>query len=55
MKKSLILAAILAVVSVGAAVAQPRAIGINLGWGADVSYQHAFGEANMLDVSVCLA
>ena len=54
MKKSLILAAILAVVSVGAAVAQPRAIGINLGWGADVSYQHAFGEANMLDVSVNL-
>ena len=52
MKKSLILAAILAVVCVGSVVAQPRAIGLNLGWGADVSYQHAFSEANMLDVSV---
>lgn len=31
MKKSLILAAILAVVCVGSAVAQPRAIGVNLG------------------------
>ena len=52
MKKSFILAAILAVVSVGAAVAQPRAIGLNLGWGADLSYQHTLGEANMLDISV---
>ena len=52
MKKSLILAAILAVVSVATAVAQPRAIGANIGWGLDVSYQHSLGEANMIDLSV---
>lgn len=52
MKKSLILAAILAVVSVGVAVAQPRAIGLNIGYGVDFSYQHTVGEANMVDLSV---
>jgi hypothetical protein len=52
MKKSLILAAILAVVSVGVAVAQPRAIGVNIGYGIDLSYQHSLGEANMIDLSV---
>lgn len=52
MKKSLILAAILAVVSVATAVAQPRAIGANLGGTFDVSYQHSLGEANMIDLSV---
>ena len=54
MKKSLILAAILAVISVGAAVAQPRAIGLNLGTGNGLSYQHSLGESNMLDVAVNL-
>ena len=52
MKKSLILAAILGVISVGSAVAQPRAIGANIGYGIDLSYQHSLGEANMIDVSV---
>lgn len=52
MKKSLILAAILAVVSVATAVAQPRAIGANIGYGIDLSYQHSLGEANMIDLSV---
>ena len=52
MKKSLILAAILAVISVGAAVAQPRAIGANIGYGIDLSYHHSLGEANMIDLSV---
>jgi len=52
MKKSLILAALLAVVSVGAAVAQPRAIGLNLGYGLDVSYQHTLSKSNMIDLSV---
>ena len=52
MKKSLILAAILAVVSVATAVAQPRAIGANVGGTFDVSYQHSLGEANMIDLSV---
>ena len=52
MKKSFILVAILAVVSVGAAVAQPRAIGLNLGYGVDFSYQHTVGASNMVDLSV---
>ena len=52
MKKSLIMAAILAVVCVGSAVAQPRAIGVNVGTGNGFSYQHGLGEDNMLDVSI---
>lgn len=52
MKKSLILAAILAVVSVGAAIAQPRAVGVNIGYGFSASYQHSIGEANLVDVSL---
>ena len=50
MKKYLLIA-VLAVASL-AAYAQPRAIGANLGSGLDFSYQHGFGEANMLDVAV---
>ncbi len=34
------------------AYAQPRAIGANLGANFGFSYQHGFGEANMLDVAV---
>jgi hypothetical protein len=52
MKKSIILVAILAIVSVGSAIAQPRAIGANIGYGIDLSYQHSLGEANMIDVSI---
>ena len=33
------------------AYAQPRAIGANLGANFGFSYQHGFGEANMLDVA----
>ncbi|MBQ7259690.1 MAG: hypothetical protein IJS57_07095 [Paludibacteraceae bacterium] len=50
MKKYLFVA-ILAVASI-AAYAQPRAIGANLGANFGFSYQHGFGEANMLDVAV---
>ena len=50
--KKLLLIAFMAVMGVAAAVAQPRAIGVNLGYGVDLSYQHGFGDANMLDVSV---
>jgi hypothetical protein len=50
--KKLLLIAIMAVAGVAAAVAQPRAIGINLGYGADVSYQHSIGASNMVDLSV---
>ena len=49
MKKYLFIA-VLAMASV-MAYAQPRAIGANLGSGLGFSYQHGFGEANMLDVS----
>ena len=52
MKKSIILVAILAIVIVGSAIAQPRAIGANLGYGIDLSYQHSLGEANMIDLSI---
>ena len=50
--KKVIIVAILAVVSFATAAAQPRAIGVNLGYGIDLSYQHSLGEANMVDVSV---
>ena len=43
--------AVLALASV-MAYAQPRAIGGRLGYGAEVSYQHGFGESNMLEVEV---
>lgn len=52
MKKSILLVAVLALVSVATAVAQPRAVGVNLGTGNGISYQHSLGEANMLDVAV---
>ena len=50
--KKLLLVAILAVAGVAATVAQPRAIGVNLGYGFDVSYQHSLGESNMIDLAV---
>lgn len=51
MKKFLMIA-LLAIASVGFAAAQPRAIGGNLGYSAGFSYQHGFGESNMLDIAV---
>lgn len=41
-----------AAMAVVAVNAQPRAIGGNLGTDLGFSYQHGFGEANMLDVAV---
>lgn len=52
MKKSIFLAAAMVVLGVATAVAQPRAIGGNLGTDFGFSYQHGFGDKNMLDVSV---
>ena len=49
MKKFLFIA-VLAMASI-MAYAQPRAIGANLGGSLGFSYQHGFGEKNMLDVS----
>ena len=50
--KKLLLVAIMAVAGIAAAVAQPRAIGANIGYGIDVSYQHSLGQSNMIDLSV---
>ena len=50
MKKSFFFAALLAVVCAASAVAQPRAVGVNLGYGVDVSYQHGIGAKNMVDM-----
>lgn len=52
--KKLFALAVLAVASISFAVAQPRAIGGNIGYGFDVSYQHSLGEKNMIDLSVNL-
>jgi len=51
MKKTLILAIIL-IATITASLAQPRAIGGRLGYGMGVSYQHGFGEKNMLQVDL---
>lgn len=48
MKKYLLIA-ILAVAGL-TAYAQPRAVGVRLDYGVEVSYEHGFGEANMLSV-----
>ena len=50
--KKFLLIAVMAIAGVSFAVAQPRAIGANLGGSLGFSYQHGFGEMNMLDVSV---
>ena len=49
--KKFLFVAVLAMASV-MAYAQPRAIGVNLGASLGFSYQHGFGESNMLDVAV---
>ena len=51
MKKTLILAIIL-IATCTVSLAQPRAIGVRIGWGAGASYQHGFGEKNMLQVDL---
>ncbi|MBR1564640.1 MAG: hypothetical protein IJ650_04765 [Paludibacteraceae bacterium] len=51
MKKGIILVAMLAAMSV-VAYAQPRAIGGRLGAFDGVSYQHSFGDSNMLEVEL---
>jgi len=51
MKKTLILAIII-IATCTVSLAQPRAIGGRLGWGVSPSYQHGFGEKNMLQVDL---
>ncbi len=50
--KKFLLAAVMALVSVAFVNAQPRAIGGNLGTDFGFSYQHGFGESNMIDLAV---
>ncbi|MGN0189845.1 MAG: hypothetical protein ACI395_10045 [Candidatus Cryptobacteroides sp.] len=54
MKKSLFLTFVIALAFSVSAMAQPRAIGVNVGYGFDISYQHTLGEKNMLDLNVSL-
>ena len=53
MKKA-VFVAIMAFASIAIASAQPRAIGVNAGSGLGFSYEHGFGESNMLDVAVAI-
>ncbi|MCM1531222.1 MAG: hypothetical protein NC048_06640 [Bacteroides sp.] len=53
MKKSLIVAAFLFVLGMASAFAQPRAVGVRLGYGIEFSYQHTLGN-NMLSVDAGL-
>lgn len=50
MKKVLFVMAAALFMAAGMVDAQPRAIGGRLGYGAEVSYQHSLGSANMLEV-----
>ncbi len=51
--KKILLIAVLALTTAFAAIAQPRAIGARLGWGAEVSYQHNLGN-NFLELDLGL-
>lgn len=53
MKKSLIVAALIFVLGTASAIAQPRAVGVRLGWGVEFSYQHGLGN-NMLSIDAGL-
>ena len=48
--KKILFVAVLALASI-MAYAQPRAIGVNLGPWSSISYEHGFGQSNMLDVA----
>ncbi len=51
MKKRFFLAALVAVLGMSYAIAQPRAIGGRIGYGLEVSYEHGLGN-NMVSVEV---
>ena len=52
--KKLVLLSLFMVAMATAAFAQPRAIGGRIGYGFEVSYQHALGEKNMVEVELGL-
>lgn len=54
MKKSFLLTLVLAFAVSMSSYAQPRAIGVNVGYGLDLSYQHTLGKKNMLDLNLSL-
>ena len=53
MKKIILLAAMLLGFAVAAA-AQPRAVGLRLGYGAEATYQHNVGSANFIEANLGL-
>ena len=50
--KRIILIAALALGVAFAAAAQPRAIGVRLGYGGEISYQHTLGGANFVEANL---
>jgi hypothetical protein len=48
--KKIIVSAVVLLCAIVAVNAQPRAVGGRLAYGAEASYQHGFGDANMLEV-----
>ena len=54
MKKTFLLTLVLAFAVSVSSYAQPRAIGLNVGYGIDLSYQHTIGEKNMIDMTLSL-
>jgi hypothetical protein len=50
MKKILVIAALMLGFAV-AAIAQPRAVGLKLGWGAEASYQHTVKGADFIEAT----
>jgi hypothetical protein len=50
--KKLSLLAIILIATCTVAIAQPRAIGGRIGWNVGASYQHGFGEKNMLQADL---
>ena len=52
--KKIALLFVFAVAMATAAFAQPRAVGLRIGYGAEASYQHSMGENNMIQVELGL-
>lgn len=53
MKKILVIAALMLGFA-AAAIAQPRAVGLKLGWGAEASYQHTVKGADFVEATLGL-
>ena len=52
--KRLMMILVAAVAMAAAAAAQPRAAGVRIGWGSELSYQHTLGGENFLEAGVGL-